>query len=90
MYGLIFLIPMLLYLIIGCVFAGLFHDKSVFYILSWPAAVFMIVAFYRNKRKSDVMSKVIAVGKLVNGKVIFTKTLKRTDIYEKLQSTGND
>lgn len=51
MYGLIFLFLILLYLIIGCVFAGLFHDKSVFYILSWPAAVFMIVAFYRNKKK---------------------------------------
>lgn len=39
------------YLVIGCVFAGLFHDKSVFYILSWPAAVFMIVVFYRTKKK---------------------------------------
>lgn len=36
------------------------------------------------------MLKVIAVGKLVNGKVVFTKTIKKTDIHEKRQSIGND
>lgn len=38
------------YLAIGCVFAGLFRDKSVFCILSWPFAVFMMVMYYRTKK----------------------------------------
>lgn len=34
------------------------------------------------------MSVIIAVGRYVNGKVIFTKTLKGTDIHEKRQGFG--